>query len=324
MAWTSGTATSHYDLLVRLKAYLTGSTNWSVFRWVDDGGATADGRGSVLNVRGPGVGAGQNVYVNISTVNSTLLPANGWQISASIGYSSAVAWGNQQNESPQPFLNLWNSTINYWFFVNDRRIVVVAQTSTVFVSAYMGMFLPWATPAQYPLPLLVAGDSPVQQNWSTSISGRRMMCDCGQGAGYLRDPNGLWIQIANEVANSAVNDQGYVAGSPALLAMIWPWSAGSSNTGNSSVNGWNPSAFGQSSGGGLDSLIPTAQGERFVWPTMILSATSPPLGSLDGVYCSFGSGLSTTATVTANSRTFLCFQNIARTSGNDFFLMEEV
>jgi len=335
MALTSGTATSHYDLLVKLKNFVA-ANGWTVLRFVDDAGVTSFGRGSVLNLQGPGNSTLQPVFVNISTVNNNITPSYGWQVSCSLNFNSALGWGFQPLESPQPYLNLWENNINYWFFVSNRRIIVIAQVSTLFMSMHAGMFLPWGNPQQYPAPLLVCGDFYKPVNWSVTDTGRRMMVDCGGGpipgggptpvlgAGWTRDPNGTWVSVQNEVLTGSANDQSLGIQNPGLFSQIWPWASGGGGGNTDPRYGWGPYYAGQARGGALDAFVPTAQGERFVWPTQILYGAGAPLGTIEGVYATFGAGLSSAATVTVGSRNFLAFQNIARTSGNDFFLVEEV
>jgi hypothetical protein len=75
----------------------------------------------------------------------------------------------------------------------------------------------------------------------------------------------------------------------------------------------------------LNALVPTRQLERVLMPTMIINHQGDGhLGSLDGVYCVGGTGLSAETTVTLGARTFRALQNIQRNSGNDFFLVEEL
>lgn len=330
MAFTTGTATGHYDLLNKLRQFLVNQTNWVVLRWTDDAGATANGRGSLLNLRGPGAGVGRNVFLNISTVNNDTTPSNGWQISGAINYSGNVQWGNQPGESPQPYFNLWTGAINYWFYVNDRRIVVIAQISTTFVSMYGGFFLPWGTPAQYPTPLYVGGDWWAPCNWSLQNSGRRMCCDPGgdfasqKSAAWVKDPVGLWRPVCNQNYDNSSNDAGTNITSGAF-AYLWPWTVGRDQYSNAidTFYKWGSTNLGATSGGCLDSLVTTRQGERFIWPNQIVGSDITPFGTLDGIYATFGAGLSTTAPVTSGGKSFLAFQNIHRNSGNDFFLMEQ-
>lgn len=324
MAWTSGTADNHYHLLILLKLYVAG-LSWTVNSFTDDGGATTNGPGTILSISGPGA-AGNQVFLNIRTVNSLSGPYNSWEMRGAVAYTGA-SWGNNPGESPPTYLNLWDGSIDYWFFVNDRRIIVVAKTSTVYASAYLGFFLPWATPTQYPFPLLIAGDWSVPTDWSTQNTGRRMCCDPGgtvssvSGA-WLRDPAGLWNAGCNAPNNSTPNDQGVrIPGGPWF--QVWPWAVLSSQQ-SVGTTGWGVPTLGGSSGDcALDWMVATRQGERWVLPCTLLSANGPHFGSLDGLFNSFGAGLSAETIVSAGARDFIAFQNIHRNSGNDFFLCEQ-
>lgn len=51
-----------------------------------------------------------------------------------------------------------NARIDYWVTVNDRRIAFALKVGTpVYESAYAGLALPYATPRQFPYPLVVCG-----------------------------------------------------------------------------------------------------------------------------------------------------------------------
>lgn len=51
-----------------------------------------------------------------------------------------------------------NQRIDYWVTVNDRRIALALKVGTpVYVSGYYGFMLPYATPLQFPYPIVCAG-----------------------------------------------------------------------------------------------------------------------------------------------------------------------
>ena len=324
MAYTTGTAANNYDLLVQLKNWLTGTCGWTLLNFTDDAGAATSGPGSVVNLQGPGGGSTQEVFLNIRTVTNTALSCYSWEFNNALSYSSSALFTNQLGTCGSTFLNLWNSGMTYWFFANNRRVIVVAKTSTVYVSMYAGMFLPWANPSQFAFPLYCAGDWNQITPWTQQISGRRMMCDPAQG--YVRSQLGIWLPLQNENLSSSTNDAAR-QDATGNWAKVWPWSAGGmyySGISSDTRDSWDASGGASSTGGGLDGLVPTAQGEHFLWPSMIWHGAGPQLGVLDGVYCLGGVGLSSEAAVTIGSRNFLVFQNVHRNSGNDFFAVEEI
>jgi hypothetical protein len=83
-------------------------------------------------------------YYNLSVATFTgYVPGNGF--TAQPGYvESGVPAHNQR--------------IDYWLTVNDRRVTFALKVGTpVYECGYAGFILPYATPRQYPYPMLCAG-----------------------------------------------------------------------------------------------------------------------------------------------------------------------
>lgn len=306
MAYTTGTASNHYDLLVRLKNWLTATAGWTLNEFTDDANAATAGAGTVVSVYGPGAGASQRVQLNIRTVTYVGLSSYSWEVQGALSWTTGLAWGSQLGSSGSSYLNMWNASIPYWFYANDRRIIVVAKCSTVYVSLYAGFFLPWANPTQHTFPFYIAGDWSAATAFSTANSGRRMCCD--PSSGYVRTANGLWVPIRNQSDGSSNNNPTDL--DVGAWAKVWPWHVGNSG--------------GEWDNGGLDNILPTRQSEHFIWPSVVLNGNGPQFGSLDGVYATGGSGLSAEAAVTVGARNFRAFQNVHRNSGDDIFLVEEI
>ncbi|AEY69559.1 hypothetical protein AH2_00053 [Burkholderia phage vB_BceS_AH2] len=320
MAFTTGTAAHHADLIDKLRQWLVGTVGWTEMYWKLGASVTDE---TFLVVKGPGAGAGREVYVTLHATADAAAPYYSIGIRGAIGYQAGAAWGNNPGEGPPTYLNLWQNPINYWFYANARRFVIIAKCSTNYMSAYAGMFLPWADPTQYPFPLYVAADCGVKTGWNTVNSARRMFCDPGYwnlGAGVIRDTDGMWQNVLNQQQGNS-NDFTYGQRRGAAY-FLWPWASGSEN--DFDDNGWAGRASGNTVGGAVDAIVPTKQGERLIVPAHINHTQRPALGALDGIYMPFGSGLVTEQTVAAGGKTLRAFQNIHRNSANDFFLIDEV
>lgn len=326
MAFTTGTATDYRDLLDKLRLYAV-SQGWTAHEWA---AGTVAGGGGRLIMEGPGAGAGRRVFVSIRTEADAVNALYSWRMRGAAGYTAGAPEGGHPGELQQAvYLNLWQNAITYWFYVNDRRIIVVAKTSTAYTSAYLGFFLPWATPEQYPFPLYIAGDYFTSITWSGTRSGRRMCVDPGgeisgntinKSSAWSRDAGGVWTPVVNQ-EDTVSNDDGFAPLSAVAAMKIWPF--GASFSGASTYETWQGSSA-TATNGALDAIVPTRQGERFVWPCMIVGNTEPSYGVLDGINCIPGAGLSTEQNVTASGKTFRIFQNIQRSSGNDFFAVEQI
>ncbi len=324
MPFTSGTATDYHDLLDLLRTWLTGTAGWTELAWTAPGSLTDNAE---LNIRGPGAGVDKQVFINIRSENDPTISAYGWRLSGATSYVSTAIWGAQPNESPRSYINLWDSGIDYWFYANDRRVVIVAKTSTTYTSAYLGFFLPWSTPAQFPFPLYIGGDYPLLKAWNFTNAARRFFPDAGglysagEAGAWVRSPEGIWVPILNH--SYASDNDAFQNERNAAAGFTLPFGSLSTSTGTAAVNDWS-GGTGQSGGGNYDLLLPTAQDERILVPIHVCRQTAQPLGVLDGVFAPLGSGLTTEQAVTAASRDFVAFQNMNRNSGNDFILVEEV
>lgn len=323
MAFTTGTATSHNDLLDKLRLYLV-AQGWTQLAWTA-GATVADS--STLQIRGPGAGAGKQVFVNIRTYADTVLSHYCWRMRGATGYTAGLPEGGQPGEQNQPsYLLLWQNAINYWFFVNDRRFIVVAKISTFYNSMYAGFILPWALPAQYPQPIIVAGDFFQPALYNEASSGHRFFIDPGGSGGssnaWVRTQQGLWLQVRN--GSDTSNNDYNLPGSSLRgnnYAFCWPHHAGDDGSTSYLVLG---STTGAAAGGQFDNMVATRQGEYGMFPASIHLALAPPLGALDAVYAVPGAGLVTEQAIATGGRNFRLFQNVNRASANDFMAIEEI
>lgn len=139
-------ATDYADLLDLLVTFAT-ANGWTVLQ--NDSEMTC--------LQGEGAGSDE-IIVSIKKY------AQGWNLNGYTGYTDGLTFYNQPGALPSgstdpvaPSMPLWASSIPYWFIVNERRIIVVAKVSTTFQMCYLGWFLPYASPGQYPYPMLIGG-----------------------------------------------------------------------------------------------------------------------------------------------------------------------
>jgi hypothetical protein len=115
-------------------------------------------------LQGEGSGTDE-IIVAIQKYSNVGSDSYGWNLNGYTAYRSGDAFLSQPgaiqlsqlNSAGYPSLPLWNSTIPYWFIVSGRRIIVITKISTTYQMAYLGFFLPFASPNQYPYPLAVGG-----------------------------------------------------------------------------------------------------------------------------------------------------------------------
>lgn len=341
MAFTSGTATDYIDLADKFRAWITGTAGWTQLAWTPGNVTTG---GMQLSLRGPGAAADKRVFVNIRSVFDDVNSYYSWDIRGAIAYDGSRIFGTQDGESSPTYLYLWKSAITYWFYANDRRFVIVAKVNTNYMSAHAGFILPWATPEQYPFPLYVAASGGRQYAYNAIRSSNRMFCDPGGKVndsntddycgGKIRTQSGVWYRVANHNDINA-NDAPWGSSvtseaTPNPVPFVWPYSnrgsGGQSSAG--SLVYWAAGAA-SSSGmaeeyGAVNKLVPTAQNERMLLPVYVLNGANPAgFGAIDGVYFPMGAGLTPEQTASIGARNFRFFSNVHRTSGNDFFGIEE-
>lgn len=307
MAFTTGTATDHHDLLDKLRLYLV-AQGWTQLAWTAPGVITSI---ATLNVRGPGAGAGKQVFVNIQSDNNPAINAYGWKVRGATAYSGVAPWGMQPEECADTYFNLWPNTIDYWFYVNDRRFMVVAKIGVIYLSMHAGFFLPFALPDEYPFPLYIASNTNSLRAYNASDSDSRFFVDPGvQAAFYKRRLTGDWAALRNHLGGTNNLDAVFNENS----VHMWPHRCARGNGNNSTWEyRW------------LNTMKPNLSGELPMFtPHIIDNYMRRVAGVLDGVYVTGGFNRTAEQTVTWSGRTFRLFPNIFRSRPKDFMAIEEV
>lgn len=168
MAVETGTATDHVDLLNKLVTFLTSTMTPVGERWVLEDSALVNGE-QERYLRGPGLSGTDNIHVNIRTVTIPDWTVANWELQGATSFDNGQTFENQPGANPTSvvdnirlaptFFLTATTTINYTFIANGRRFIVIAQFRDFVVSMYAGFILPYASPAEYPYPLLIAGSS---------------------------------------------------------------------------------------------------------------------------------------------------------------------
>jgi hypothetical protein len=175
------------DWSIALTAGDLGAQAWAVNRREQD----------KVFLQGHGLSGTDEIYVHIKTFENVGADYYNWQINAADGYAATADETGQPNASPTGWVPLWNQPIPYWFVASGRRFIVAAKVSTTYHGCYGGLYLPFATPTQFPYPMLVAGSSAqAAARWSdTTVNKTRMFCMAGLGAAYVRHIDAGWNQL---------------------------------------------------------------------------------------------------------------------------------
>ena len=209
---------AHYAMLARIHAVAT-ANGWTALRYV------TTGTNYELILKGVGFSGTEEIFVGFRTYHS--VPADYYNLCAAT-FTGYVA-GNTFDTQPGVRLSgvpAHNQRIDYWLTVNPQRIALAMKVGTpVYESAYVGKFLPYALPSQYPYPVICAG-------MLTGASATRYS-DTMHSIGYkgyraamgMRFNSGVWLQSyawpwSNEVVAGTASQVRDTNGSYPILPVV--------------------------------------------------------------------------------------------------------
>ena len=300
MSYLTGTATDYADLLNQLDTFLTGTAGWTSKRRVS---------GSEMIWSAPGSGS-DSILVGAKTFTDPVGAYWNWRLGGFTAFNAALPFNQQagyvggpSQANPSPVLNLWNSSIVFWFVANARRVIVVAKISTSYMVAYLGWLTPYVYPSAMPYPIVVGGS----MAWSTEPA--------------ANSPNWGWNYVGNELSNfwKPLNASTVSYDYQSQLRLRVPagtWRGISTNYNDPNFgNVWPWADPPQNMRENLDgsyTLIPA-----------ILHDPSPNIyGELDGVYFVTGWNQAAENTVTISSVAHLVVPNVTRSGIGDFAVIK--
>lgn len=267
--------------------------------------------------KAPGNGTGVEMYLNVQTEYDVGDGFYSWKLFGATDYDSNEAsdFGAMPGAGGPTYFNLWQNVISYWFYANDRRVIVIAKCSTNYMSMYGGFFLPFALPTEYPFPFALIASYPEIQKPDYNNARNSMIADPGAdgAAWYRRRTTETWHEVENQASST-----GSVLSASGQRAFIWPHKTGKTQgSGSGDVDFWSEYGFG---GMKLNYLNETPLVQCHIIDLDDLTC----VGALEGVYSTSGFGRTVEQTVTISSRTFRLFQRAFRNQAGDFFAVEEV
>lgn len=214
-----------------------------------------------------------------------------------------------------PMVPCWNSVMSYWLVANGRSLRFVVKVSTNYEGGYLGFFLPYATPNQYPYPLAVGGslaaDGTRGSSWRYShATHRHSVYGAPSDTLFIRDLNGSWLNYDNRTGSSGaiegVNFHPHHPYPPAGAARcVYPhcmndqWSAGKL-------------PYRECLGGG------------YILQPCVLVQNQPTvavLGELEGTYAISGYNNAAENTTVFNGKTHVVFQNAHRSDVYEYWAL---
>jgi hypothetical protein len=250
-----------------------------------------------------GAGDGtQAIYCGIRLQDNAPSSIWNWVTRSATGYSGSQVWSIQPGVSPEYFTAFWDNDMLYWMIGSGRRYSVAAKVSTTYHAMYQGLFLPFGSPTEYPLPLCNLGEKDDEEAWNSVAPGFDVFCIPSSTVqiGGVRDVAGAWLDVSNSASAGEIQ--------------FWP-----------------AATFGYFVSSIWDNHENFNNGDHQLFPVVLItgpvSGTSVPLGAntfgvLDGIRRVTGFGNSAETILTISAVDHVVFQNIARTTREHFWTME--
>jgi hypothetical protein len=275
--------------------------------------------GSEMIWQAPGNGGTDQIFVGAKLFHDLGGDYYNWRLGGFTAFDSGLDFFHQANyvggpgqSLPSPVLNLWNSSIPYWFVANGRRVIVVAKVSSVYVVAYLGFINAYVAPGAFPYPIAVGGS----MTWDGALSSEPA----------VGDVRWRWSYVGNELRNLGLGQTTKSADNGEQLRLRLPsglWRGfGSSWTETQFGRIWPWSDFNNS--GGQD-WRDNLDGGYTVLPVVLHEGdrTNPNVwGEPDGIGAITGFGQSSENTISFGLALWLVVQNVNRNTKVDYFAVQ--
>lgn len=278
--------------------------------------------------QGPGYDAARRVYVHMRGHRHPASLTSFLEFGYSTQYNAAIrGWGQQVGSSPQSRFHMFASnTINYWFFVNDLRIIVVTQSNVSdYASSYVGFLEAFAHPGYYPFPLCISsmdgGRSSIMAN---SDNGLSSMLDPGYNALTVKKWDGVDYIGGNRNFGSTENSKlGGSGGATLGYPFVWPmWFGSAENSSWPTNKGAGSSAHNDRHL--FDFLVATQQNDVPLIPAVVMDRVHGNLGVMSGAYAIPGGGiLAAQQAIVIGGVTYRVFPNRTRRTGGSWLAVKE-
>ncbi len=268
----------------------------------------------------PGNGGLDAILVGAKLFSSVTADYYNWRLGGFLAFDAGLAFENQAGyvggvaqAQPSPVLNLWDSSIPYWFIANGRRVIVIAKISTVYVAAYLGFLAPYASPGSFPYPLVVGGSmawdglsaaaiepSATDARWRWSYTGTEIHSfPMSHGGSASGNPQGAQLRMRL----TGGNWQGFIAANDPQWGRIWP--------------------IEDSHAGGMLDWRADLDGGYSILPVVLRDPQIPnTYGELEGVGAITGFQQSAENTITAGADQWLVVPDVFRGSKVDYFAVK--
>lgn len=235
-----------------------------------------------LIMRAHGMSGTEEIYLGLRTYHDV----SGDYYNLLVGVFTGYVPGNTFDTQPGAALAgvpAHNNRIDYWLSMNGQRIAMGMKVGTpVFEHFYLGKFLPYSRPSQYPYPVLCGGMLVGAAAARFSETTHDFYLRGNSARGQLRTPGG-WIN-----------------------AHCYPW-------GNVFIAG--------NSSGSSDLQMRDTGGEYPLLPVELHDNSANLYGQLDGVYYISGFNNAVENTLIIGGITYVVMQSVARTGHADYYAL---
>lgn len=292
------TATSHADLLDKVYAFMTANADLVAAgeEWVSD----LYTAGQEFIIHSPQAGDLEDIYIGWKIYENSSSDIYNIEIRGFGGYSAGFGWEEQPLAQPKSvYLCSYNQSQTYWIVASHRRFIVIDKVSTVYTSAYCGLFNAYATPVQNSYPMYVGASSGVADTrWSATT---------------------LIGHCARPVGDDDITTSGWLYDTAG-------WRAVRCSTGsNSSTAGTKATIIPFCYTNHRSDIKEDIDGNYTVDDAKIINNDNPAImGILDGLGWVTGTGQTSESTLTYGGDTWIVIQNIFRTAVQDYFALRLV
>ncbi len=219
------------------------------------------------------------------------------------GFNNLLGVFEQPGGSPMTCIYTRNQAMTHWIVADAYGYKVAVQAGTTSRFAYCRYLTPFSSPAAYPFPLAIGGDSSfATYDYSAQNSLIRFCADPAYLGLQVMMPGGSWSGFSNYGNNENTS---YLTSASFTANLTFPWGGSQARL------------------EGLKSIRPNNEGEYVLFPILISAvANSENIGELEGVF--FLPGFNTLAAgdiIQYDGDDYLVIQNIHRNGDADHIAM---
>lgn len=138
-------------MLQKIKDLALSSGDWVILR------EKTDTENHEIILKGRGYSQKEEIFVGVRTYQNANADYYNLAVATFTGYVPSNSFDNQPSAKISG-VPAHNQRIDYWLTVNPQRIACCMKVGTpVYEHFYIGKFLPYARPSQYPYPVVCAG-----------------------------------------------------------------------------------------------------------------------------------------------------------------------